>query len=358
MTGVTIAGGNGRGNAANQFDQPDDIFIDSNNTLYVCDMNNHRVQKWISGSSSGITVAGGNGSGSNPNQLNEPSSVFADGSGAVFIADRNNNRVQKWLPGAVSGVTVAGGNGLGSNANQLYRPDDVFVNTAGNLYIADAFNNRIQKWVPGATSGITVAGGDYPAGTADKLHNPKSIYVDDSSNIFIADYHNHRIQKWHEGDDSAVTVAGSRKYYGSLSDQMLVPTNVHIDKDGNLFIVDAFNARAQKWPNVVDSTFITMSPGNYTAVVKGKSPVCTATSNVVTVNTGYTYQFTGNGNWSDTTNWSGDNLPPSPLPACSKIIVSPEGTCILDVPQTISAGANITVVSGTNFVINGNLTIQ
>jgi len=359
--GIVVAGGNGDGAAANQFSFPVGLFVDSNKVVYVSDQSNHRIQKWLPGAVTGTTVAGGNGAGNAANQLNGPYGLFVDAQGNIFVADAQNNRVQKWIPGAVSGFTVAGGNGYGSSANQLRRPVDVFVDKTGSLYITDNNNYRIQKWLPGAIEGITVAGGgNYPGSSANQISNPYGLFVDDSLNIFIADRNNHRIQKWAAGADSGITVAGSHSYFGSLNDQFNAPTSIYKDKLGNLLIFDDFNARVQKWPNVVDSTYQPNSPGTYTASIISRYPVCTASSNAITVNTGYTYQFTGNGNWSLSGNWMGGNFPPNPLPLCSKIIVSPStgNTCILDVPQTISSGANLTVTTGTNFIINGNITIH
>ncbi|MFT3909338.1 MAG: hypothetical protein QM737_07940 [Ferruginibacter sp.] len=70
-----------------------------------------------------------------------------------------------------------------------------------------------------------------------------------------------------------------------------------------------------------------------------------------------TYTFTGSGNWNVAANWLNNELPPAVLPDCSKIIISPSGTCILNVPQTISPGATIVVTAGSTFIISGNLTI-
>src|SRR6516165_1993700 len=75
---------------------------------------------------SGVTVAGGNGQGSAANQFISPAGVFVDGTGNIYVADELNHRVQEWAPGATAGVTVAGGNGAGSAANQLNDPFGVF----------------------------------------------------------------------------------------------------------------------------------------------------------------------------------------------------------------------------------------
>lgn len=68
--GTTVAGGNGIGNAANQFNYPTGIFVDAFGNLYVADEANYRIQKFAPGNPNGVTVAGGNGQGSAANQLN------------------------------------------------------------------------------------------------------------------------------------------------------------------------------------------------------------------------------------------------------------------------------------------------
>lgn len=78
------------------------------------------------------------------------------------------------------------------------------------------------------------------------------------------------------------------------------------------------------------------------------------------VTTPYTYRFIGTGNWSQAANWQNSQQPPAVLPSCSEIIINPAGTttCSLDVPQTISAGAKLSVADGKKFVVPGSLTIQ
>ncbi|CAF4281620.1 unnamed protein product [Rotaria sp. Silwood2] len=51
----------------------------------------------------GVTVAGGNGAGSAANQLNYPRSVAVTSSGDVYVADTSNNRIQLWKLGATQG---------------------------------------------------------------------------------------------------------------------------------------------------------------------------------------------------------------------------------------------------------------
>ncbi len=72
------------------------------------------------------------------------------------------------------------------------------------------------------------------------------------------------------------------------------------------------------------------------------------------------YTFTGNGNWTDASNWSYTGIPPSPLPAGAEIFIAPQtgGECILNIPQTIGAGAKFTIAAGKKLRIPLNLLIQ
>ena len=72
------------------------------------------------------------------------------------------------------------------------------------------------------------------------------------------------------------------------------------------------------------------------------------------------YTFTGNGNWTDVTNWSNNVKPPSTLPAGAEIIIDPVagGECVLDITQIISAGAKFNVNANKTFRTPGNLIIQ
>ncbi len=72
------------------------------------------------------------------------------------------------------------------------------------------------------------------------------------------------------------------------------------------------------------------------------------------------YTFIGEGNWDIAANWSNNIIPPAILPAGAEIIIDPKqnAECLLNVPQTISAGSKLIVNPGKKFNVNGNLVIQ
>ena len=255
--GTTVAGGNGAGNAPNQLDGIENIYVDRAGNIYVTDWRNHRIQKFTAGSTSstnGTTVAGGNGSGINANQLNYPEGVFVDNSGYIYVADSYNNRIQKFPPASTSdsnGITVAGGNGAGIDSNQLNAPSYVFVDQAGNIYVADALNYRVQKFPAGSTqttNGVTIAGGNGAGAGANQL-GPESIYLDSAGNVYIADEVNGRVLKFPPMSTSATygtTVAGGNGIGNSLN-QMNEPRGMYVDRNGNIYVADQTDNRVQKW---------------------------------------------------------------------------------------------------------------
>ncbi len=75
----TVAGGNGIGTAANQLSHPSFIWVDSIGNIYVADAGNNRIQRFpphSDSSTNGVTIAGGNGQGNAPNQLYDPQGIF------------------------------------------------------------------------------------------------------------------------------------------------------------------------------------------------------------------------------------------------------------------------------------------
>ncbi|CAF3662532.1 unnamed protein product [Rotaria sordida] len=98
--------------------------------------------KW---SSKGITVAGGNGAGDALNQLQFPVGVVVDHEDdSIYISDEYNSRVMKWIPDAKSGIVVAGGNGRGNESNMLNTATQIFLDKKDeSLLICDQVNKRV-----------------------------------------------------------------------------------------------------------------------------------------------------------------------------------------------------------------------
>ncbi|CAF1612442.1 unnamed protein product [Rotaria magnacalcarata] len=95
--GIVVAGGQGQGNALTQLNLPHGIVVDTLGTVYVADCYNHRVILWTRGDNKQSTViAGGDGQGAGANQFNYPIGLSFDRHGNLYVADCDNYRVQRF----------------------------------------------------------------------------------------------------------------------------------------------------------------------------------------------------------------------------------------------------------------------
>lgn len=126
---------------------PAGMFVSDLGEVYIADTWNHRVQYWAPGASEAVTVAGGHGPGEEAEQLNLPCGVSVAPDGSVYVADTMNHRVMRWRRGSRAGVVVAGGHGQGTEDHQLDRPLLASLDAeACALYVSDF--RRITRWGP------------------------------------------------------------------------------------------------------------------------------------------------------------------------------------------------------------------
>ena len=196
-------------------------------------------------------------------QLNFPMGIAVDAAGNLFVADRDASVVRKI---AVNGTitTVAGsgtpgftGDGGAAASAQINGPFAVAVDSAGNLYIADTGNEVVRKVSPDGTIS-TVAGtgtrgylGDGGAARDAWLNGPEGVTVDAAGTLYIADTYNGRIRRvGTDGIISTVAGVGSTGFYSgdggpAKSAALSLPTDVAVDRAGNLYIADFGNTRVR-----------------------------------------------------------------------------------------------------------------
>ena len=110
-TGITVAGTSGVvGNGSNELSNPWGLALTYENTLYVVDRFNHRVQKYLRESSNGTPVAGrANATTCSSYQcLRNSSSIALDSNDNLLISDAGNHRIVLWKKDATIGEFVAG----------------------------------------------------------------------------------------------------------------------------------------------------------------------------------------------------------------------------------------------------------
>jgi trimeric autotransporter adhesin len=233
----------------------------------------------------------GDGGPATAAQLQTPAGIAVDGAGNIYVADRDASVVREISSTGtittVAGTGTAGFNGDGGQANQaqLNVPMGLAMDGAGNLFIADSENQRIRKVSTNGTIS-TVAGnggggygGDGGPATATELDEPEGVAVDAAGNIYIADTVNDRVREVSaNGNISTVAGTGVSAVYGSIWDEtgvstttgdngpatsaaVVLPTDVTVDRAGNLYIADYGNARIRLVIKTVITTLAGLSTG-------------------------------------------------------------------------------------------------
>jgi hypothetical protein len=259
--------------------QPNNIFVDSSNAVYVTSQSLNLVRMWSAGTTAPTRNLSGN--------LNNPYGLFVTIDGDIYVDNGNNGQVDKWAVNTVNSVwvmnvtstcfslfvdindtlycsiqsqhqviklslnnnssnisIVAAGTGVpGSTSDMLSSPRGIFVNINLDLYVADCDNDRIQLFNFEQSNATTVAGNGSVGTIA--LDCPSGIILDVDNYLFIVDTNNHRIIG--SGPNGFLCVAGCSGSSGSASNQLNYPQSLAFDSFGNLFVVDRNNSRIQKF---------------------------------------------------------------------------------------------------------------
>ncbi len=197
--------------------------------------------------------------------------------------------------------TVAGNGDVGYNGDEiiaenasLYSPMSVCLDGMGRIYIADSQNNRIrmveqvgEKRVIHSVAGNGIFGyaGDehkavkasfsFPMGVAvETLDKPDPKYPDKKAvRIFIADTRNNKVRMVNEFGIMR-TIAGSGRFGFSgdngpaVKADLAWPSEVSLDKAGNVYIADTYNNRIR----VVYNPNNVPNPGTIAAAPHIKDP--------------------------------------------------------------------------------------
>ncbi|HEY3834488.1 MAG TPA: fibronectin type III domain-containing protein [Acidimicrobiia bacterium] len=239
-----------------EFNNPNNIALDSSGNLYVADQVNNVIRK-VTPAGVVTTFAGNgtagyvNGSGTSA-EFNQPQGVAVDSSGNVYVADTNNNDIRKITSSGTTSLfagssSQASGSTDGSRAT-FNQPNGIALDSSGNLYVADTNNNKIRKITSGGTTstfaGSGTAGFADGTGTAAKFSGPQGLTVDSSGNVYVADTANNRVRKITSvGVVTTIAGSGTAGWVDGLSTsaQLNQPKGVTIDPGGSVYVADQGN---------------------------------------------------------------------------------------------------------------------
>ena len=212
------------------------IFVAGDDNVYTYDTSNSQVNRL----SVGMTI-------SQPVMYTSVPcrDLFVDTNNTLFCSLFDMHLVvSKSLNDPTNTLKVVAGTGCPvSTPDALYYPSGIFVSSNFTLYVADSSNNRVQRFISGQMIATTVAGNG-ASGTIS-LSNPTDIVLDVDGYLFIVDQNNHRIVG--SGPDGFRCVIGCISGAGSASNQLLYPQSMGFDSYGNIWVADTNNRRIQKF---------------------------------------------------------------------------------------------------------------
>ena len=254
----TLAGSGDVGNDDGMKDQasfyrPTGIAIDSNGTIYVAEVDNHLIRKITPDSEVSVFAGSGkrgdrDGKGKNA-VFNKPYSLAIDSDGSIYVTELGNHKIKKITPDAM--VTTFAGNGKRGNrdGSLLYasfdRPSGIVINGKGNIYISDSNNNNIRVITKGGEvnlfAGSGKKGDEDGNGVAATFNNPMALAIDKKGNIFVADTGNYKIRMITK-EGIVKTIAGSanggdKDGFGNDA-AFFSPRGITLDENNNIYVTD------------------------------------------------------------------------------------------------------------------------
>lgn len=213
--------------------------IDRNNSLYVCDHDNDRIQLWLSGAITGTTFAG-TGAGSNATAVPHPAYNALDINGYLYVTTDQLDMVLRFAPNSPIGTIVAGTTTHGTALNQLDTPTDMVLDDNLNLYVIDSHNKRVMLWPPNATTGIPVI---------TNLNSGKAVGIQLAPNstnaVYLSVEDKHAIYLWNFNDTTYNLSLD--QVNSTVHNTLNKPQGIIYDQYYNLYVADKDNDRVVRF---------------------------------------------------------------------------------------------------------------
>jgi tripartite motif-containing protein 71 len=201
----------------------------ANSVVYVADFLADQVVKLDPG---GTVLARWGSHGTGPGEFDGPGGIATDGQGNVYVSDFYNHRVQRF---DATGWLLDEWGGEGRRSGRFRYPTGIVVSDRGEMFVADAFNHRVQVFTRegrylrqwgGIGFGI---GGGWPGW----FRLAKEIALDGAGNIYVVDSFNGRLQKFAtDGDLLAVWDPGAP--------DLAYPSGVAVGPEGRVFMSEFY----------------------------------------------------------------------------------------------------------------------
>jgi sugar lactone lactonase YvrE len=222
------------------FNEPWDVAVAPDGTIYVADTWNHRIQHF-SDDGEFLGMFGTFGQAESPTAFWGPRGVGVDEEGRVYVADTGNKRVVVFDEGGQSVATFGGG---GYEPGRLSEPVGLALGADDTLFVADTWNLRVQGFREGAPGTFDpVAEWPIEGWYGQSLENKPYLAVSPDGQVCVSDPEGYRILCFTSEGEFVLGWGG----FGALETQVNYPSGVGFDPDGRLWVVDSGNNRLMRF---------------------------------------------------------------------------------------------------------------
>jgi sugar lactone lactonase YvrE/4-amino-4-deoxy-L-arabinose transferase-like glycosyltransferase len=168
--------------------------------------------------------------GTGPGEFNEPRDVAVDREGRLYVADTGNRRVQVFDSGGQLIATWKGGE------EEFVEPLALAVDSRGDLYVLDSDLGWIYRF---AADGAPL--GRF-AGPEARFFHPRGLAIDEADKLYVADTGGCRVVVYNTAGERLNQLG----WKGGGPGELLEPTDVVLDGQGAIYVVDTSNQRVQQ----------------------------------------------------------------------------------------------------------------
>jgi hypothetical protein len=206
--------------------QPNSLFVDRSDQMYITSDTFGAIQIWPPGTQKSMTnVSFTSG---------KLAGIFVTMDGDIFVHDEKaSHQIKRWSMRNQTLDTV------------LLVDEfcfDLFVDVNDNLYCSLTGRHKVitLPLLSGDNMTTVAAGNDKSGSTPELLYEPLGIFVDTKLTLYVADCKNKGVQAFPFGERNGTTVFDSTLFSGMTVD---CPIDVAMDGYGYLFILEKFNHR-------------------------------------------------------------------------------------------------------------------
>ncbi len=173
------------------FNEPWDVAVGPDGSVYVADTFNFRIQKF-SADGKFVKMWGYFGQAEKPEAFWGPRGLAFDSKGRLFVTDTGNKRVVIFT---ADGEAVGSFGTSGFEPGQFDEPVGIAIDKQDNVYIADTWNQRIQVLAPDASGNnyLPLRNWDVSAWFGQSLDNKPYIALDSANNVYVTDPEGQRV---------------------------------------------------------------------------------------------------------------------------------------------------------------------